>query len=126
MSKGYSGRQQDFAILKDMLAGICLKNYTLHVDLGFQGIKNLGISERIFIPFKASKNNPINAWQRAINRLLARERVAVENALAKMKSFFILRQENRMRKKVKLEEVFQLCAGLANFKSLNNALIIKQ
>lgn len=109
-----------------MLASICLKNYTIHVDLGFQGIKNLGLSERIFIPFKSSKNKPINAWQRAVNKLLARERIAVENALAKMKSFFILRIENRMRKKVKLEEAFQLCAGLANFKISNNVLIIRQ
>jgi uncharacterized protein (DUF2344 family) len=85
--------------LQDILRDISLKNHTLHVDLGFQGIKNLGLSERIFIPFKSSKQQPFTAWQRALNKRLARERIVVEHAIAKGKAFFILRIENRMRKK---------------------------
>lgn len=52
-----------------------------------------------------------------INALFAHVRIVVENTLAKVKSFFILRIENRMRQKAKLADSFQRCAALANFKT---------
>jgi hypothetical protein len=47
---------------------------------------------------------------------LARVRVRVEHAIAKIKTFFILRIENRMKQKTKLDEALSICVGLANFK----------
>jgi len=94
-----------------------LSAYRLHVDAGFVGIKKVVNYQDVWIPYKASKNHPLTKVQKLINTLLAHVRIVVENALAKMKSFFILRIENRMRQKVKLTDSFQLCAALANFKT---------
>ncbi|MGI4736683.1 MAG: transposase family protein, partial [Janthinobacterium lividum] len=68
------------------------------------------------IPFKARKNHPLTACQKAINQCLAAVRVAVENSIAQLKAFFVLRIENRMRKREKLADAFSLCAELSCFK----------
>lgn len=73
--------------------------------------------KQVWIPYKASKNHPLTKTQKAINYLFAHVRVAVENTIAKMKAFFILRIENRLRIKSKLEDAFQICAALANLKT---------
>ena len=91
--------------------------YRLHVDAGFIGIKKAVHYQDVWIPYKASKNYPLTTVQKMINTLFAHVRIVVENALAKMKLFFILRIENRMRQKAKLTDSFQLCAALANFKT---------
>jgi len=94
-----------------------LSAYHLHVDAGFVGIKKAVNYQDIWIPYKASKNHPLTTVQKMINALFAHVRIVVENTLAKVKSFFILRIENRMRQKAKLADSFQRCAALANFKT---------
>lgn len=83
------------------------------------GIKKVIRCQHVWIPFKASKNRPLTKLQKAINYLYSYVRVAVENTIAKAKAFFILRIENRMRIKSKLDDAFQLCAAVANFKTAN-------
>ena len=100
-----------------MLGKFNFSGLTIHVDLGFLGIKKIIIGGQIFIPHKGSKNHPLTPEKKAANTTLAQLRVVVENALAKIKSFFVLRIENRMKKKQKLDEAFEICAGLANFKT---------
>lgn len=116
VSNIYSGRTHNFKIYKEIFAGINLKNYRIHVDAGFVGIKKFSECGFVFIPFKARKNHPLTPFERVANQLLAHFRVAIENIIAKIKVFFILRTENRMRKKEKLADAFSLCAELANFK----------
>lgn len=82
------------------------------------GIKKFSDGGYVFIPYKASKNHPLNPFERAANQALAHYRVAVENVIAGIKAFFILRIENRMRKKEKLVQAFTLCAELAYFKNV--------
>lgn len=113
----YHGRVHDFAIFKEILGKFDFSGLTLHVDLGFLGIKKGLAGGQIFIPYKASKNRPLTPEEKAKNSAFARLRVVVENALAKIKSFFVLRIENRMKLKRKLDEAFEICAGLANFKT---------
>ena len=116
-SKPYAGRRHDFAIFKEIFAHLHLKKYRIHVDAAFTGIKDFIECGYVFIPFKARKNHSLTPLQKAINHALAPWRVAVENGIATLKSFFILRIENRMRKKEKLADAFTLCAELAYFKS---------
>ncbi|WP_332874882.1 transposase family protein [Hymenobacter psoromatis] len=116
MSKMYSGRTHDFTIYKEIFAEINLKKYRLHVDAGFVGIKKFSDCKFVFIPFKARKNQILSPFERTANQILAHLRVVVENVIAQLKAFFILRIENRMRKKEKLAEAFALCAELAYFK----------
>jgi len=69
------------------------------------------------LPHKASKNKPLTAEQKNENTAQARIRIVVENAIAKIKSFFIFRIENRMKRKEKLDDAFEICASLVNFKA---------
>lgn len=117
ISKAYSGHTHDFTIFKEIFGGLNLSAYRLHVDAGFVGIKKAVNCQDVWIPYKASKNHPSTKLQKTTNKLFAHVRIVVENALAKVKSFFILRIENRMRQKAKLTDSFQLCAALANFKT---------
>ena len=85
--------------------------------LPLQVLKILSSVAIFLFRFKARKNHPLTPLQKAINHVLAPWRVAVENGIAQLKAFFILRIENRMRKKEKLADAFTLCAELAYFKS---------
>ncbi len=116
VSNWYNGSTHDFTIFKDIFAHLTLEKYRVHVDSGFVGIAKFIDCKYIFIPFKARKNHPLTAFQKAINQCLAAVRVAVENSIAQLKAFFVLRIENRMRKKKKLADAFALCAELACFK----------
>ncbi|MEJ7663102.1 MAG: transposase family protein [Hymenobacter sp.] len=116
VSKCYNGSTHDFTIFKDVFANLTLEKYRIHVDAGFVGIAKFIACHYVFIPFKASKNRPLTIFQKAVNQCLASVRVAVENSIAQLKAFFILRIENRMRKKEKLADAFSLCAELACFK----------
>jgi len=104
-------------MFKELVANLQVQGPRVHVDLGFLGIKNLYPDAVINIPHKSSKNTPLNAQQQKENQALARLRVVVEHAIAKIKAFFILRIENRMKIKQKLDDAFMICAGLANLKS---------
>ena len=119
ISKAYSGRRHDFAIFKDIFTNIDLRAYRLHVDASLVGIQKAAHCDYVWIPYKARKNQPLTKVQKAINGAFSSVRVVVENTIAKLKAFFILRIENRMRIKQKLDDAVQICAALANFKTTN-------
>lgn len=118
----YDGKTHDFTIFKAIFSGMDFSALKLHVDLGFLGIKKKVTFNRLFIPHKASKHHPLSEEQKRENRILAARRVVVENAIAKLKVFFVLRIENRMKRKEKLSDAFDICTLLANFK--NKPLIV--
>lgn len=117
MSTCYPGHVHDFTLFKDIFANLDFSAFQTYVDLGFLGIKKHVTGGRIFLPHKATKNKPLTEQQKAENTAQASIRIVVENAIAKIKSFFIIRVENRMKLKQKLDDAFELCASLANFKS---------
>ena len=116
MSKWYNGSTHDFTIFKDIFAQLTLEKYRIHVDSGFVGLAKFIECKYVFIPFKARKNQPLTALQKVLNQGLASVRAAVEHSIAQLKAFFVLRIENRMRKKEKLADAFSLCAELSCFK----------
>ena len=124
-SDAYDGHTHDFTIFKQLFAGFDFSKFQTYVDLGFIGIKKHISGGTIFIPHKASKNHPLTSAQKETNTQLARVRVGVENAIAKIKSFFVMRIENRMKNKNKLNNAFHVCATLENFKTSHNTLISK-
>ena len=121
----YPGKVHDFAIFKELFAGFDFSRVRVHVDLGFLGIQNEVVLNEFNIPHKKLPKQLLTTAQKDENKALARLRVVVENAIAKMKSYFILRVENRMKKKVYLDEAMELCAMLANLKTTNGLLVSK-
>ncbi|WP_236943361.1 transposase family protein [Hymenobacter sp. PAMC 26628] len=117
VSKMYEGHTHDFTIFKEIFAGFDFSLFRVHVDSGFYGLEQYVNPHFIFKPIKASKTKPLTSQQRQINTLLASGRVRVEHAIAKIKAFFSLRIENRLKDKRKLDDAMAICAGLANFKT---------
>jgi hypothetical protein len=121
MSPLHLGSEHDFCIFKQEAQHLPFENKPLHVDLGFQGIaKKLRKTNLLHIPHKKPWKKELTQKQKDENRILARFRVTVEHALARLKAFFILRIENRMHSTIKLDQCAEICAMLANFKLIYN------
>jgi hypothetical protein len=86
------------------------------VDLGFLGIDKQADCPDLFLPVKAYKHRPLDETDKDYNGTISSVRVKVEHAIANLKAFFILRHKNRMRIDTRLDDVFFICASLANFR----------
>ena len=84
----------------------------MKVDLGYLGIKKL--HENSEIPTKASKLKPLTDEQKEENQKKASTRITVEHVNAKIKTFQILTQKYRNRRK-RYNLRFNLICGLINF-----------
>jgi len=82
------------------------------VDLGYLGIKKLHANSEI--PSKASKLKPLTDEQKKENQKKASTRITVEHVNAKIKTFQILSQKYRNRRK-RYNLRFNLICGLINF-----------
>ncbi|WP_087438048.1 transposase family protein [Sulfurospirillum diekertiae] len=83
-----------------------------YVDLGYLGIAKE--HSHCQIPYKASKLHPLSDEQKKKNRQKARARICVEHVNAKIKTFQILTQKYRNRRK-RFNLRFNLICGLINF-----------
>jgi len=86
------------------------------VDLVFLGIEKYCPASNLAIPYKKAKNEKLSEEEKKENSILSSFRVRVENSIAMLKRYFILRIENRMHEEEKLDQAVELCALLWNFK----------
>lgn len=125
LGKLYLGSTVDFALFKKELANHNYEQINIWVDLGFVGIKNvLGENAKIHIGHKKSKKQPLTEEQKKENQQIAKIRIKVEHAIGRMKRYYILRNENRMKKPVEnknLDLIVEICVGLSNFKAKKGA-----
>jgi len=82
------------------------------VDLGYLGIKSLHPNSEL--PHKASKLKPLTDTQKEENQKKASSRIIVEHVNAKIKTFQILSQKYRNRRK-RYNLRFNLICGLINY-----------
>ena len=112
VSKSHPGSTHDFKVFK---AESCPpKESRLYVDSGYQGIAQ--IHPNADFPYKAGKNQPLNAEQKAYNTALSRTRVKVENVFAQIKTFKILSDRYR-NKRMRYGIKFNIIAGVVNLKN---------
>lgn len=116
LSDMFDGTTHDFEIFKSIFTKFDFTNVKVWVDLGFLGIKKQIKHKELFIPHKSCKNHSLTQEQKEENTILSSIRVVVENTIARIKSFFILRIENRMRITEKLNDAMIICSKIANFK----------
>jgi len=64
------------------------------------------------IPYKKSKNRPLTAEQKSFNRELSRKRIVIENVNAQIKTFKIMSERYRNRRKRHLLRMNLICAIL--------------
>lgn len=67
------------------------------VDKGYQGLNRLGVS--CLIPLKSSKNKPLMLLHKQINREIGKRRILIEHVNGKLKTFRILAERYRNRRK---------------------------
>lgn len=86
MSKTKSGRRHDkrLADKENMITGLP-PGIALWTDTGFQGAKKQ--HDKIVMPVKATKKNPLTSAQKENNRLISSFRVVSEHAIAGFKRF---------------------------------------
>lgn len=112
VSKTKPGSVHDFAIYKNEPP--IPKDTRAFVDSGYQGLDKL--HQATEIPYKKSKLQPLDQEEKEYNTALSRLRVKIENILCQLKTFRIL--SNRYRNKRKRYNLkFNIIAGIVNLKN---------
>jgi hypothetical protein len=106
-----NGKEHDFSLFKNSKLAI-REDIQAKVDLGYQGITNY--HSNIEIPKKNSKNYKLTDEDKKENQEKASKRIFVEHVNAKIKTFQILKQKYRNRRKRYNLRVNLIC-GLINF-----------
>ena len=105
------GTMHDFKLFQQ--SHLPLKPETcVKVDLGYLGI--FKFHSNCEIPYKASKLYPLTDDQKESNKKMASARICVEHVNAKIKTFQIMAQTYRNRRK-RFNLRFNLICGLINF-----------
>ena len=79
------GSVHDFTVYKDSTGSAISPEVQVKVDSGYQGIAAYHTNSEV--PFKKTKNRPLTDEEKAFNRRLARERIAIEHVNREIKIF---------------------------------------
>ena len=112
MSKPRPGSVHDFKVFKEEPP--LPPNSRVFVDLGYLGIDKL--HKESDFPYKASKNKPLDEQKKAYNRGLSRVRIKVEHIIGDLKTFKILSDRYRNKRK-RYGVKINIIAGLVNLKN---------
>ena len=88
------------------------KELELLGDKGYQGIKKIHTNSRT--PIKKTKNPELSQAEKVLNRLLAKERIIIENIHRSLNIFRILSSRYRNRRR-RFGLRFNLIAGIYNY-----------
>jgi hypothetical protein len=106
------GSVHDFKLYKETIGKNIDESITLQADLGYLGIEKLHANSQI--PIKKSKNHKLAKREKAYNKMLSRQRVAIEHINAKIKTFKIVAYPYRNRRRRHLLRMTLIC-GIINF-----------
>lgn len=88
----------------------------LRVDKGYQGIKGGYGHRQVQIPVRASKLHPLTRAQKRANHKLARERVAIEHTIGRIKKYQVIGQTYR-HQLTEYDPVMRVVCGLVNLRT---------
>ena len=112
VSKERPGSLHDFALYKEEQP--LDKDTRGYADSGYQGLDK--VHQATEIPYKASKHKPLIEGEKEYNTALSRLRVKVENVFAQLKTFKILSDRYRNKRK-RYNIKFNIIAGSVNMKN---------
>ena len=112
VSKSRPGSIHDFELHKT--GPPIPKQARAFVDSGYQGLDKLHIQTEL--PYKATKTKPLDEEEKEYNQALSRLRVVVEPILGDIKTFRILADRYRNKRK-RYDIKFKIVAGIVNFKN---------
>jgi hypothetical protein len=91
------GSVHDFTLYKESTGSAVSPEVRVKVDSGYQGIVAYHTNSEV--PFKKSQNRPLTPEEKAFNRQLARERIAVEHVNREIKIFKMMSDRYRNRRR---------------------------
>jgi uncharacterized protein YifE (UPF0438 family) len=91
------GSVHDFTLYKESIGSAVNSDVKIKVDSGYQGI--VGYHSNSEVPFKRGKNRPLTKEEKKFNRQLARERIAIEHVNREIKTFKIMSDRYRNRRR---------------------------
>ncbi len=106
-----NGKTHDFSLFKESKIGMN-KELELLGDKGYQGITKIHTNSRT--PIKKIKNKELSQAEKLLNRLLAKERIIIENIHRSLNIFRILSSRYRNRRR-RFGLRFNLIAGIYNY-----------
>jgi hypothetical protein len=106
------GSVHDFKLYKETIGKNIDESILIGVDLGYLGLEKLHAN--CLIPIKESKLHKLTKREKAYNKRLAQQRVAIEHINAKIKTFKILSYPYRNRRRRHLSRMLLIC-GIINF-----------
>ena len=112
VSKPRPGSVHDFRLHKEEPP--IHKDTRAFVDSGYQGLDKLHIQTEL--PYKAIKTKPLGEEEKEYNQALSRLRVVVEHILGDIKTFRILADCYRNKRK-RYDIKFKIIAGVVNLKN---------
>lgn len=112
VSKSSPGSVHDFAVYKD--GPPVHRDTRTFVDSGYQGLDKL--HQATELPYKRTKTRKLDSEEKDYNTALSRLRVKVENVLAQIKTFRILSDRYRNKRKG-YSLKFNIIAGIVNLKN---------
>jgi len=108
------GSMHDFKLYEDSIGcGVC-ESIKVQGDSGFQGI--LKLHKNSETPKKKPRGGVLSFEEKLENRRISRERVFVENIIAKFKVFKIVANKYRNRRK-RFELRTSLICGILNYEN---------
>lgn len=109
-----NGKKHDFRLFKESKVR-WVEEIRRLVDSGYTGIKKL--QNNTSVPKKSSKKRALTKEERKENRKISSERVVNENVIGSLKSFKIISDKYKNRRK-RFGLRFNLIAGIYNFELL--------
>jgi len=103
-----AGSVHDFALYKSSTGSAVSSDVKMKVDSGYQGIAEYHANSEV--PFKKGKNRPLTSEEKAFNRRLARERIAIEHVNRQIKVFKIMSERYRNRRRRHKLRMTLICA----------------
>jgi hypothetical protein len=91
------GSVHDFTLYKNSTGSAVSPEVKIKTDSGYQGITAYHSNSEV--PFKKSKNRALTKEERAFNRSLARERIAIEHVNREIKISKIMSDRYRNRRR---------------------------
>ena len=112
VSRSRRGAMHDFALHKE--EPLIPPDSRAFVDSGYQGLDK--IHQATELPYKATKTKPLDKEEKEYNHALSRYRVIVENIIGDIKTFKILSDRYRNKRK-RYGIKFHIISGIVNLKN---------
>jgi hypothetical protein len=102
------GSVHDFTLYKSSMGRAVSSDVQIKADSGYQGLAEYHAN--CGVPFKKSKNRPLTLEEKAFNRRLARERITIEHVNREIKTFRIMSERYRNRRRRHKLRMTLICA----------------